>query len=76
MFGKVPPSGSLMAAIATPFLSMLCEKSPLRSSSVGKVGVAAVLGFQLAWNSWLQKKNSLFFWVLKTFGMYSGPPMV
>jgi hypothetical protein len=59
-----------------PDESTLCEKSPARSSAVGTRPVWSEAGLLRCSNSWLQKKNSFFFSVLKTPGMKTGPPIV
>src|ERR1035437_6951323 len=54
-----PVLGSLLVN-EFPLLSTLWEKSPLRSRAVGTVRLLAPLGRNWRWNSWLQKKNSLY----------------
>jgi len=69
-------SGSRML-IRRPWLSNVCEKSPLRSSAVGMVRVLSAPGSVRGSRSCDQKKNSLSRPRLKSVpGSSTGPPNV
>src|SRR5262245_61853909 len=80
-----PVSGSkicpmLYVALApVPVVMYVCEKSPARSSAVGKLDRAVTVGRRLSANSCEAKKNSFLLFVVRlsyTFGMTTGPPML
>jgi hypothetical protein len=70
-----PVAESLTYGNGSPLASRLCEKSPRRSSAVGTRACRSLAGSVRRWNSWLQKKNNFFLFVLKP-GKKTGPPIV
>src|SRR5271157_3440615 len=72
--GALPLVGSSTVS-GEPLFCNDCEKSPCRSRAVGMVRFP-LLGLRFFQSSTLTKKKSLFLLVLKTPGIYSGPPSV
>src|SRR5207248_11366591 len=67
--GNETPVVGSFTTYFVPFGSVLCEQSAMRSSAVGMVTQEIGTATPCGQNSWLQKKNSLFFEVLNSRGM-------
>src|SRR6476620_4473729 len=76
LFGNATPVLGSMIGWMVPFVMRVCEKSPARSSAVGRLDRAVTLGRASSVYSCDTKKYVLLFIfrLSYTFGITSGPP--